>query len=68
MSHFKDYDEAYDSAQERASQGQRDIGIERIGGGFNVFYLPNPENRFGHELRCEVVTPNCPKLQPRGHQ
>lgn len=35
-------------------------GIEKVtmfGKGWRVFPLPRPENRFGFELRCEVVDP-----------
>jgi hypothetical protein len=48
-------------AQERADLSGRDIGLEWLGSGpighWHVFALPNPENRYGYELKCELVHP-----------
>ncbi len=66
MGHFTSYEDAYSHAVQRARQSGRDVGIERFMeyGTREVFLvraLPNPENRFGPDLRCEVVTPNSPR-------
>jgi hypothetical protein len=58
--HFKTYDECYTVAQKYSNQYGVDIGIEKASPydpGFLWFHLPKPENRYGHELQCEVVTP-----------
>ena len=52
------YQEARRLAQEKANETNLDFGIEKVWDGFRVFMLPNPENRFGFELRCEVVKPD----------
>lgn len=56
-----DYPTAYDKARNMADSLKRDVGIEkRFEFGkvvYNTFLLPNPENRRGHELTCEVVSP-----------
>lgn len=51
------YEQAFAEACSLAIQTQRDVGIEKLGKGFLVFLLRDPENRDGRELRCEVVTP-----------
>lgn len=51
------YQQAFQRACEQVIATGRDYGIEKNAFGFAVFMLPRPENRFGHELRCEVVTP-----------
>ena len=52
---------AHADAQARANEFRRDYGIEKAREYghtvFRVFGLPRPENRYGHELRCEVVQP-----------
>lgn len=55
----KSYETVRAEAQRCANETGRDFGVE-----FNPLYkewsfraLPNPENRFGFELRCEVVRP-----------
>lgn len=55
----KSYEIVRAEAQARANETGRDFGVE-----FNPLYkewsfmgLPNPENRYGCELRCEVVRP-----------
>jgi hypothetical protein len=66
MKDFASYHSAYDYAQNEASTRNRDMGIEKTKWyGKTVFVvtaLPKPENRYGHELRMEVVTPSCPKV------
>ena len=58
----KDYEKVYRYARDLATKTGRDVGIEknRLFGTFNTIMLPNPENRYGHELRCEVVHPGQP--------
>lgn len=56
------YEDAYEQARQRADRTGRDVGIMKNAfGGYSVFVLPNPENRRGHELRCEVVRPGSPR-------
>ena len=54
---FKTWNEAHEHAQWCADFTKRDYGIERIGRQYIVRPLPNPENRYGYDLRCEVVPP-----------
>lgn len=49
------YEEVKKDAQERANATGYDIGVEKLGGSYRSFMLPQKKNRFGHELRCEVV-------------
>jgi hypothetical protein len=65
--HFTKYQDAHAYAIYLARQLDREVGIEkgsklyyRGDGGFDVIHLPKPENRYGHELRCQVVTPHDP--------
>jgi hypothetical protein len=51
------YKEVRAEAQREADEFGYDYGIERNAFGFTHFMLPRRENRFGHELRCEVVHP-----------
>jgi len=84
MKRFADYEKAHAYAQVQANQIGRDVGIERSlqfgDDGFSVFILPNEGNRYGHELRCEVVRPSArfqlscdqaapdpPQDEPRDH-
>jgi hypothetical protein len=63
------YRAARAQAQQRANELGFDHGLERndLFKTFHIFVLPRRENRFGHELRCEVVSPeNLAKCQP-GH-
>lgn len=61
------YEEAKKEAQSRANSTGLDYGIEKNAFGYSVFMLPKQGNRFGHELRCEVVSCQDPaKVQP-GH-
>ena len=66
------YDEARRKAQELADEFGCDYGIERNAyypnGGFAPpFALPRRENRYGYELRCEVVHPHDPSTCQPGH-
>ena len=63
------YREARAEAQRKANESGFDHGLERndLFEDFHVFMLPRRENRYGHELRCEVVSCEFPaKCQP-GH-
>lgn len=64
MDRFTDYKEARTAAIKLARLLGRETGILRqkeFGkDGFNVYHLPKPENRYGFELRCEVVRPTDP--------
>ena len=62
-----DYREAFNSAVLLARQLGREVGIEKTPGllGDNpyiVHHLPKSENRFGFELRCQVVHPDEPLM------
>jgi len=61
---FKEWKEAHTAAVVLARQIGHDVGIWRQAeygkDGYNIRSLPKPENRYGHELRCEVVTPRDP--------
>lgn len=50
--------EAFSDAQAKANATGFDYGIEAndVFKSFNVFLLPCCENRYGVELRCEVVS------------
>ena len=50
------YRVARTEAQRRADQTGFDHGVMRNAFGFSAFMLPRRENRYGHELRCEVVS------------
>lgn len=51
--------EQREAAQEAANRLGRDVGLERAHypEGWRWFLLPAPRFRQGHELRCEVVSP-----------
>ena len=61
---FRDYKEAHTAAVTLARAPNREVGLEKYTEyttkGFRVFGLPNPENRQGFELRCQVVRPSDP--------
>ena len=59
----KDYHEVRAAAQAEADQLGFDYGLEfnKLFKTFNAFMLPKRENRYGHELLCEVVYSNNPK-------
>src|ERR1700730_13490339 len=63
---FENYFDAHSYALELAKTLGRETGIEKAKEfgrhGFNVHHLPNPENRSGFELKCEIVRP----MDPRG--
>lgn len=61
------YKEARAEAQHRANQTGYDYGVEHDAFGYHAFALPRRENRYGHELRCEVV--HCEVLSrcAKGH-
>lgn len=67
-SYRKTYAEAFNAACDLARQLGRDVGIEKVADlgrkteGFRFWSLPKPENRYGFEARCEVVTPTTPKM------
>lgn len=52
------YEDARAEAQRKANESGHDYGVEDLGGyaGFTAFLLPQRKNRYGHELRCEVVS------------
>lgn len=58
---FEDYHAAHGYAVNLARQLGREVGIERSKwfnkNGYTVHHLPKAENRYGFELRCEVVGP-----------
>lgn len=65
MSTFRPtYLEAFNAGCDLARQLSHDVGLEAVSGiekGFRVWSLPKPENRYGYEARCEVITPTTPK-------
>ena len=64
MASFIEWKEAHDHAVELARQLGREVGIlkakEYNKTVFQVLHLPKRENRYGLELRCEVVSPGDP--------
>ncbi len=67
MSFHREYRDAFNAACDLARQMQREVGLEKAdnpldGKGFRVISLSKPENRYGFELRCQVVTPTEPKM------
>lgn len=56
-----DYATAKREAQARADETGMDYGVEKLGSEHRYFGLPRRENRFGFELRCEVVS--CTRLE-----
>lgn len=67
MSFYREYRDAFNAACDMARLRHRDMGLEKAdnpldGKGYRVISLPKPENRYGHELRCEVVTPDMPRM------
>ena len=62
------YTQALSEAIDLANLTNRDAGIEKIGKSFAVRLLPNPENRTGFELRCEIIRPGTPhSLETAAH-
>lgn len=60
------YETVRAEAQKIANETGMDRGIERNAFGFTHFGLPRRENRYGHELRCEVVSTERNNAKP-GH-
>lgn len=64
MRRFDTWKEAHTAAVVLSRELGRDVGIWRQAefgmDGYNIRSLPRPENRYGHELKCEVVTPHDP--------
>ena len=64
QSFFKNYSEAHAAAVQLARTLNKEVGLEKFKefntSGFRIFRLPKPENRYGFELRCEVVKPSDP--------
>lgn len=62
---FKTWKEAHTAAVKLARELNREVGLwaanEYGKPVFNIRSLPRPENRYGHELRCEVVGPTDPR-------
>ena len=50
------YKEAKLTAQALADKLGFDYGVEKNAFGYGYFMLPRRENRYGFELRCEVVS------------
>lgn len=63
---FSVWEEAHTAAVKLSRLIKHDVGIwrqEEYGkDGYNIRSLPKPENRYGHELRCEVVSPSDPYI------
>jgi hypothetical protein len=66
VSFHREYRDAFNAACDMARLRGREMGLEKVDGplekGFRVISLPKPENRYGFELRCQVVTPTEPKM------
>jgi hypothetical protein len=62
---FSKWEDAFTYAQSRANESGLSVGIEKrkeYGKEvFSVRYLPKAENRYGENLRCEVVNPSILK-------
>ena len=61
---FTDWKNAHTAAVELARLLKRETGIEKTTEFGKIVYrvhsLPKPENRYGFELRCEIVGPSDP--------
>ena len=61
---FSNWRDAHIAAVELARLLKRETGIEKAKEFgkevYRVHTLPNPENRSGFELRCEIVRPSDP--------
>jgi hypothetical protein len=68
MEPFSTYRAAFNAACDLARDTGKDVGLEKVlgpglkGEAFRIWTLPKPENRYGFEARCEVISPNTPKL------
>ena len=59
-----EYPLAYKRATEIANRLNTDVGLmKNLLGGWCVFALPQTENRRGHELNCQVVSPSDKKSE-----
>lgn len=68
---FKTYKEAFAHAQKEANASGMSRGIEKPVPPYNewnVITLPRPQNRFGHELRCQVVATEHVDRVARGYE
>ncbi len=63
----RDYQTVRNSAQALANELGFDYGIELDAFGYRHFMLPRRENRYGHETRCEVVSPERIERSQPGH-
>ncbi len=62
------YQSARTLAQEKANRTGRDYGVEKFPNGeFSLVPLPEKRNRYGRELRCEVVYPENLDRCQKGH-
>jgi hypothetical protein len=61
---FETYEEAFAHASKLADESGMSRGLEKLSAEFRVFLLPEPHNRFGFELRCQVVTSTNNKVAP----
>lgn len=63
---IRSYPVAYNEAVRFATFHKREVGLEKVrefnAVGYVFFLLPNPENRTGRELTCEVVLPGQPEM------
>ena len=59
----RSYETVRAEAQARANETGQDYGVERneLMREWGFFMLPCPQNRYGFELRCEVVSPMVPR-------
>lgn len=61
------YESARAAAQAAANEDGFDRGVEKLGTRWRFFMLPQKRNRFGFELRCEVVSCTDLKRCKPGH-
>lgn len=69
---FKIYSEAYNTAVLKAltlrdagfpdDQCEQGLEFNALFKTYSISTLPRPQNRAGHELRCEVVRPSDPLM------
>ena len=71
MRSFNTYGEAFKVAQEEANASGMSRGFEKPVPPYNqwsVISLPRPQNRNGHELRCQVVATEHADRVARGYE
>lgn len=61
------YEEAKKEAQRKANETGFDHGVHEHAFGYSCFMLPQKKNRFGSDLRCEVVSCMDYEKQQPGH-